>query len=47
VVDAIDELEQGRESYAARAWTDAHRSAYMLGLDYRPLLADPRSDSDS
>ena len=26
VVDAIDEVERGRASYAARAWADAHRS---------------------
>ena len=44
-MDAIDELERGRESYAARAWSDAHRSlsladaAAALGADDLERLA--------
>jgi DNA-binding CsgD family transcriptional regulator len=45
VVDAIDELERGRESYARRAWMDAYKSlshadqAAALGAEDLELLA--------
>jgi hypothetical protein len=45
VVDAIDELGQGRESYARRAWVDAYKSlshadqAALLGAEDLELLA--------
>ncbi len=45
MVDAIDELGQGRESYARRAWVDAYKSlshadqAAPLGAEDLELLA--------
>ena len=45
-MDAIDELERGRASYAARAWTDAHRSLSLAAATARARRGRPRAARD-